>query len=157
MLRAFLRSFALGVATAGRTFTPIAVIGWASSTDRLPINPGPLPLLNNPLVVRALKVTAVGEIVIDKFPFVPNRTMSGSLVARTALGGVSAAIMASKTEDSAGAAACIGGLSAAIFSFVLMRGRRAITEQGAPDALVALVEDALVILLSRAATRASFP
>jgi uncharacterized membrane protein len=94
-----------------------------------------------------------GELVVDKLPFTPPRTMPGGLGAR-----VSAAAFATRSIDAHGgqrfALLAVAALSAVSAAFLMMNVRKGIVDRsGVPDPVVALGEDALAIAVVLAATR----
>lgn len=112
-------------------------------------------LLHNPAFAAIAPVLAVGEAIADKLPFMPNRTLPGSVVVRAISGGLSGAGITSGNRRPVfwgvviGAAAAIGTTYAA---FYLRRG--AAKSLHVPDALVAFAEDALAVAAGVSALRA---
>lgn len=116
--------------------TPIAAVLFAE--DRLFAGP--------------LAVAAAGELLVDKLPIAPPRTVPAALVVRALSGGFCARRCAGR--EGAGLATALGVLGALAGSFGGYAARKALTVgRGRPDLPVALLEDALAIGLSLAAAR----
>jgi len=105
-------------------------------------------------MVKVLSALAVGEIIADKTPYVPNRTAPASLAWRIASGAlVGGALCASKHKPAA-IGMLAGGLGALAATYGAFHLRHRIAE-GMSDKLVAVAEDAIAVgggaLLIRAA------
>ncbi len=89
----------------------------------------------------ALAALALGEIIADKLPFIPNRTSAAPLLGRLIGGGIcGAAICASHHEDP-WAGALVGGLAAIGAAYGGYELRRYAARKGKPDLAVAAIED----------------
>ena len=112
-------------------------------------------LLHNRTFAAISPVLAIGEAIADKLPFMPNRTLPGSVVFRAISGGFSGAAITSGHRRPVvwgiviGAAAAIGATYAAFY----LR-RSAAKNLHVPDALVAFAEDALAVGAGVSALRA---
>jgi uncharacterized membrane protein len=137
-----LRGSALIGAVAGlrSLMSPALVSGTFS--QRAPRSSEPLrQLLARRWVRRGLRTMALGELLADKHPRLPNRTAPPALLARAVSGAVAAAASCPRRASKVDAA-IVGGLSAVVASFAARGLRRiATTRLGLPDPLVALVED----------------
>ncbi len=98
-----------------------------------------------------LQVLMVGEMIADKTPFVPSRTSTPALFGRALSGAlVAAALFASEGRDSKGSAALLGALSAMAAAYAGENLRVQATEKlGVPDAVLAFLEDGLVLYLGK--------
>ena len=97
---------------------------------------------------------ALGEIIGDKLPKSPARTIPASLVARCIAGGASAYFLVNTSSFALVATLCgvIGALIGAYGGYAL---RRALTRPGRlPDPIVAIAEDILTLALAVVAIRA---
>lgn len=146
------RAAQLGLGTGLRSMTPLAALSWAASTGRAPAPSGsPLQLLRNRVVARLLLLMAAGELVADKLPMTPKRTMPASLIGRVGLGALCGVVVCSQEQQPAAVGAGIGALAAGWSTYAATAGRAALTEMGLPDVAVALAEDVLASALSVAA------
>jgi uncharacterized membrane protein len=125
-----LRSFAIGVTCGLRSMTGPAVVRWrARDPARL-----------------ALAGLAVGELIADKLPAAPPRTIPPALIFRVVSGGFSG-----RSVASAFGAGQRGGMLAGAFGAIagayLGKALRAriVRASGLPDPLVALAEDAVAL------------
>lgn len=139
-------AFGMGVVAGLRSMTPAAALSWGANSGRLKLQGSPLALLGSPLASRITSKLALGELVADKTPYVPNRISPASLSWRLIVGGVSGAAIAWSANDDAAAGAALGAAGALTGSFVGFGARRQIVRSGQlPDFAVALLEDLVAI------------
>ena len=146
-LNTYLKALGLGVVTGMRAVVSPALLSRKLAGTSLAKQPKTLiHRLTQPAVVTALEGLAVAEIVTDKFPGVPNRTIpfqfGGRIVSAAACGG-----FLSQAEDADIPVGVIAGaLGAVAGTLVLFRLRQWLTHrQGIADPVVALAEDALCV------------
>lgn len=109
--------------------------------------------LSEPAVAGAVQVLAVGELLGDKLPGVPDRTDPGPLGGRMVIGALLGALVAGEDRSVVGAAAgALGALAGAYAGWWLRReaGRATFL----PDSAVALAEDAMAVAAARELARA---
>jgi len=95
---------------------------------------------------------AAGELVVDKLPLTPPRTLPGPLAVRALAGGLAGGAVAARHEDSRALGFAAGAAAAVASAFIFFELRRRLTEDaGVPDVAVALAEDALAVWAARAA------
>ncbi len=88
---------------------------------------------------------ALGELVADKLPFIPNRTDGPSLTVRFISGALAGASVAKARKSSWLAGALVGGATAVGAAYAAFELRKKIGTIGhVPDGVVALAEDGLV-------------
>jgi uncharacterized membrane protein len=141
----------LGVVAGLRSMAAPAVLGWAAHEGRVRV---PVRGLRQKRAAEVVMTMAVGEIIADKLPFMPNRTSAPSLAARVVSGAlVGGALCASKRKP-----VRLGVLAGAVGALVGTYGAfhlRHRLSQRVPDKLVAVAEDAIAVgggaLLVRAA------
>jgi len=151
-VKAISRAAQLGIATGLRSMTPLAVLSWKASSEPASTPSGlPLHFLGNRVVARLMLLMATGELVADKLPITPKRTMPASLIGRVGLGALCGAVACSQEKQPAAMGAGIGALAAGWSTYAATAGRAALTEAGLPDFAVALAEDLLTAALSLAA------
>ena len=87
----FLLAFGIGVVTGLRSMTGPAVVCWAAHLGWLNLEGSRLAFMESTAATYGFSVLALGELVADKLPFVPNRTSPGPLFGRIVLGALSGA------------------------------------------------------------------
>ncbi len=130
--------FALGIACGLRSMTGPAVVRWrAGDAARL-----------------VFAAFAAGELVADKLPAAPPRTMPPALAFRALSGAFTARSAARATGADGNVAAIMGALGAVFGSYVGMALRLSIVRTlRLPDPLVAAAEDILAVGVAIAASR----
>jgi uncharacterized membrane protein len=102
-----------------------------------------------PVSVLVFGILALGELVGDKLPMTPNRTDAFPLAARIVFGGLVGAIAATGLHGEIVEGALLGSFAGLLGSFLGYHIRYLLVKKhGMPDLAVALVEDALGIVLS---------
>jgi len=125
----------LGTAAGLRSLTPVSAL---ALHGRLPGGP----------LTRRLPLLGAGELVGDKLPFTPARTAPGPLVGRIATG----AYCGSRAAGPQGAA--IGALAAVVWANGGQHTRQWLGRRtGRPDLQLAVVEDAVALLIAGLAAR----
>ena len=82
----------MGAVAGIRSMSGPSLVSKLSEAGLLPQEAGtPGSWLANPGINKALKVLAGGEMLVDKLPFLPDRTDAGPLLARAVTGGASGA------------------------------------------------------------------
>lgn len=130
-------------ATSGPTFL-------SDYLSRRALAPGmaksPLRFLAKPGVASVLKVLTAGELVGDKLPNTPNRTVPQQLTTRAASGALVGATWYKSQGGSAFTGALVGSLGAVAATFLTFYLRKSISEKTGIDiATVGAGEDALVL------------
>jgi len=104
----------------------------------------------------ALNVMVVGELIADKLPFVPARTMPAGLAARILSGGISSAAVSKTNGRNVALYAILGSAVAAGATYAFYHLRKAAgNKTGIADPLIALVEDAIVVGVGLALVKTS--
>ena len=139
---AVLGSVLLGAASGARSQLGVATV--VARSD--PSLPG---IFRQPWTRRLLVAAAAGELVVDKLPTTPSRLKPAGIAGRLALGASAAGLFARTRRAPWLPAAAIGAASA-IVAAKIGHDVRARLAQHAPDAAVAVVEDALAFGLAMA-------
>lgn len=92
----------------------------------------------------AARLVALGELIADKMPNIPDRVAPAPLLGRVAAGAVVGVIAGARTGRNRGESAIIGGLIAFVSAHATYRMRRALSGR-LPAVAAALVEDAIVV------------
>lgn len=143
----------LGAVAGGRSLSAPATIAWcARGRDE-----GVPRLIGSPVFRGSVTVLALGEVIADKTPWIPDRTAPAVLPGRLLMGAVAGASYARLREAGAKRiawAALVGGVAGVASAFVFRRFRRWLAAHTVMAPLVvALGEDATVLALAAAAAR----
>jgi uncharacterized membrane protein len=136
----YFRALALGVVSGMRSMMAPALAARKAADD-----PHGMPdLLTRPQFRSALGLMAAGELVADKLPFTPRRTVLPSLLFRALSGALVGAAFASSRRGSAAAGAAVGALGAVAGTYGAYYGRQYLDEKlNVADPLIGMAEDAL--------------
>ncbi len=150
-----LRAAQLGAATGLRSMAAPSQLSAYLAGPRSPEPVGPVAeLLARDRVRTLLVIAAVGEMIVDKLPNVPDRIKPGPLAGRAVLGGAASGILARLHGQPAGIGLLVGSVAAVAGAFAGYHLRRSLVRDfDVPDLLVALCEDAAAITLARIALR----
>ena len=139
-------SAGLGFVSGVRTFTGLATASWHLSRQGRSHSGSTVLTAQSSKVRLPLTVLAGGEIVLDKTPFVGNRTDPPALFGRAAFGALCGVLVADYLRTDKIAAAAVGAASAVASTFIAFHARKAATERmGVPDWMVAVAEDAAAV------------
>ena len=146
-----LKSAALGAVAGMRSMAAPALLSHELAEHGPDRGDGPIErLLSSEGVSRVLAVFAGGEMLADKAPFIPDRTSALPLIGRAVMGSLTAATYAAHRRHPVLMPAAVGAASAIASTFASYHLRRYVSEQlEVPDRLIGLVEDAIVVGLSR--------
>lgn len=140
----------LGAVTGLRSMTGLAMVSRElSDRRRLPRHASRLEeWLAEDTVAVVLSGLALGELVADKLPGIPDRIAPAPLFGRGLIGAVVGAIAAGPDDRALGAA--VGGGAALVASWLgwLLRGELS-RATPLPDTALALAEDAMAIAAAR--------
>jgi len=142
-----LRSAIVGSALLGAASGLRSQLGVATVVARS--DPSLPSIFRQPWTRRLLVAAAAGELVVDKLPTTPSRLEPPGFVGRLALGALAAGLFAHTRHAPWLPAAAIGASSAAVAA-KLGHDVRARLAHHAPDPAVAVVEDALALMLAAA-------
>lgn len=147
------RAALMGVVAGLRSQMPLGVLARAVDQGEVTPPTGVLGiLLRSPQGRRVLKLSALGEAIIDKTPLPPNRLRPKPFIGRLGFGALAAATLAQTQGTPALQAALRGAVGAGIGSIcgsLFRTGAGRLT--GFPDLVVALVEDTIAVGLARSA------
>ena len=144
------RSALLGAAAGLRSQMPFAVVANAVSRGDVQIDHDWIDeWLRDPRVVQLATLSAIGELVIDKLPFIPPRTDAGQFVGRLFFGALAGMLGACHDDLSLSAGATAGALAAGITATIGTTVRQTLPDlANLPAISVALVEDAIAYLVA---------
>lgn len=84
-----LLSLLIGFVSGLRTMTAPALVSWGAALGALPLEGTGLSLLGAPFAPWILTAMAIGELVVDKLPWLPSRMVLIQFLPRLVSGGVS--------------------------------------------------------------------
>lgn len=152
--------FAMGFFTGWRSMSGVALVCWGIHLGWLTVAHTPLAFLGNVISLVVFSLLAVGELIGDKLPQIPNRTDIGPLIARMVFGGLCGWALATNGHAAVAAGVACGAVGAIVGAFAGFYARRAITRRGTgvpgdgsssrgwrgvKDFPVALIEDIVAI------------
>jgi uncharacterized membrane protein len=140
----------LGAVTGLRSMTALAALSRElSDRRRLPRTATRLEAwLAEDTVAIALSGLALGELVADKFPGIPDRVSPGPLFGRALIGALVGAVAAGGEDRALGVV--VGGGAAVVAAYVGWLARREAGRASLlPDAVFALAEDAVAVSSAR--------
>ena len=136
-------SFLIGMIAGSRTMTAPAAVSWAAQLGRVRLQNTGLSVLGAPATAAVLTALAVGELIADKLPATPSRTVPAQFTGRLASGGLCGAAVVPQGDWPAGLAAGVAG--AFIGTLAGAAARSALVKLLGNKVEAAMVEDALAI------------
>jgi uncharacterized membrane protein len=142
----FLLAFGIGLVTGLRSMTGPAVVCWAAHLGWINVADSRLALMGSTAATYAFSAFAIGELIADKLPFIPNRTSPGPLFGRVVLGALCGATICAASGSSVALGAILGGVGGVVGAFAGYQARKRLVEKlGCPDWVVALLEDVVAV------------
>jgi uncharacterized membrane protein len=142
----FLVTFGIGLIAGLRSMTGPALAGWAAHLGWLNLQHSRLAFMGSTGARYSFSALALGELIADKLPFIPNRTSPPALFARLVLGGLSGAMLCAAASRSATAGATLGGAGAVVGAFAGYQARTGLVKKSQMhDFVVALLEDLIAV------------
>ena len=139
----------IGFSAGLRSLTPAATVAQAARRNTLALDADRWKWLRHDAVAHGLTALAVAELIGDKLPNTPARTMPVPLIARALSGGLCGAVVTSAAKASPIRGALLGSLAAVAGTFLGYHARLAAhTQLKSPDMLTAVLEDALTVAIS---------
>jgi uncharacterized membrane protein len=146
-----LRAVGLGVLSGMRSMTGPATFSYIASRHPENLESTPFARAATPEGLIVVGLMALGEIGVDKLPFVPARVAQPQLAVRVGLGALAGAGLFAGAKQPSIIGAILGGAGSFISAHIFYRLRGGIGKRlGIPDFFVALAEDALLIACARA-------
>jgi uncharacterized membrane protein len=147
------KALALGAISGLRSASGPAFVGRAASRGDMDLEGTSLAFLGGPRLSKALTLAQLGELVGDKLPVTPSRTGWPPLLGRAVSGGLAGAAVFLSEGGRATTGAIIGS-SAAVAAAFAGENLRAlvVSASGIPDLGIAIVEDAVILVVGSRAT-----
>ena len=145
--KTYLRALGMGAVSGMRAvYAPALLSHLLVKSPAGGLNFSRLHYLQVPKVALGLKIAAGAELLGDKMPFTPNRTVPAQLGTRILSGVVVGATVALANNQSKIGGALLGGLAAAASTYLFFYLRKNLVKTtGLPDTTFALLEDALAL------------
>jgi uncharacterized membrane protein len=147
----YLFAIALGIGfVAGlRSLLAPAAVAWAVRLGWMNLHDSPFAFMESSLALVALSILALGELVADLLPIVPNRTALAPLLARMISGGFCGACVCASADRSLMIGAALGAVGAVSGAFAGYEIRRwLVANLKIKDVVVALSEDLIALSLA---------
>lgn len=155
LAKPYLLAGALGVLAGLRSMSPLFILSVRANRRPRALAGTPFARLATPRARAVLALAAGGELIGDKLPQVPARTVPVALAGRVVFGALAGAGVCLEGRRPAPAGALLGGLAAFAGSYGGYYLRRSLgRDLHLPSPLDGLAEDALAIALGRAIARA---
>ncbi len=149
------RTAGLGAISGLRFTSGLVLLSRTAARGGISLEETPFGFLGSRKVSTVLHLMLLGELIGDKIPGVPSRTALKSLLGRAVSGAFVGAVLFASEERRSAAGALIGAGSAVVAAFAGERLRAAVVERtGAPDPLVGMAEDAVVLAIGTRSLRA---
>jgi uncharacterized membrane protein len=145
--KTLLKAIGMGVIAGMRSMSaPALVSNHIAGNSPEGISETPFKVLGYPKTAYLLKGLALGEMIADKLPVVPARISPGPLAFRIISGAVCGGAVCAAEGERADIGAIAGGVAAIAGAYGFYHLRRSVgRESKAPDPLLGLAEDAMVI------------
>ena len=141
----YLFAFLIGLFAGLRSLTAPAATAWSAYLGWLKLE-RPLSLIGSLPSVLIFTVLAVGELIADKLPIIPDRTSPLGLIGRVTTGAITGACVAAGGGQGILPGALLGAAGAVVGAFGGYQARtRLVKALGTRDIYVALLEDLLTI------------
>jgi len=142
------RALGLGAISGLRSLSGPAFVSRAASRRDLDLDGTAFAFLGSPHISKALVLMELGELVGDKLPATPSRTSPPPLLGRAVSGAVVGAAIFISEGRRATTGAALGSTAAIVVALAGEWIRAlAVEKTGLPDPVVALAEDATVLLV----------
>ncbi len=147
MIRTYLNAFQIGVIAGMRSMMAPALVSYKlSHATPNPLLDSPLHFMTSSKTMTTLAVLAGGELIGDKLPNTPDRTVLPQVSGRLVSGALSGAALTEADGQPLAIGAVLGALGAAVGTFAFFQLRHWLThEKGLSDPWVAVAEDALAL------------
>lgn len=147
-------ALAIGVVTGMRSMlAPTLVSGALAGREDIASADEPAPTLASSRVRQYGIPLAAAELLGDKLPFAPDRTIAPSMLVRALSGGISAAALAGAQRQPRLLPALIGATAACVAAKVAIDLRKGYARNAWLNAGLGLAEDCLAFSLARAGLR----
>ena len=138
-------AFLIGLFAGLRSLTAPAATAWAVYLGWLKLE-RPLSLIGSVPSVVIFTILAIGELIADKLPIIPNRTSPPGLIGRVVTGGLTGACVAAGGGQGVLPGALVGAVGGVVGAFGGYQARtRLVKALGTRDIYIALLEDLIAI------------
>jgi uncharacterized membrane protein len=146
----YLTAFGLGFVAGLRSQTPLALLSQAAVRHPDRVAGTPFHLLARRPVATLLSLGILGELVIDKLPFVPDRISPAPLLGRIVFGAVAGAVVLAEARGPLPVGGALGAVGGFLGSHAGYRLRGWLSQRlKLPALLGGLAEDGLALVLGQ--------
>ncbi|CAN5200889.1 MAG: DUF4126 family protein [Rubrobacter sp.] len=147
-MSAYRRTLSLGAISGLRSMSGPAFVSLAARNGNLDLEGTPLAFLGSSRLSKVIVVMELGELVGDKLPKTPSRSALPPLLGRAASGALVGAAVFVSDGRRATTGAALGSTAAIVAALAGERLRAlAVEKTGLLDPVIALAEDATVLLI----------
>jgi uncharacterized membrane protein len=141
-----LAAVGIGVISGLRSLTTPAAVSWAAHLHWIDPSNTPMAFLAATATVSVLSAMAVLELISDKLPFTPRRTIPPAFVARILTGAFSAGALYICAHQPIYIGALLGAVGAVCGTLGGYHARRWLVKSlNVPDIIIALTEDVIAV------------
>jgi len=132
----------MGAVSGLRSFAGPAIVSEAAHRKLLKLDKTPLAWLASGGAAKTSIALAVGEMIADKLPFMPDRTQAPALIGRFVTGAVAGAAVSGRKRNDQIMGAVVGGAAALAAAYAGYQYRKHVK---LPGIIAALLEDAVAV------------
>jgi uncharacterized membrane protein len=144
MATVYISALLLGCICGLRSMTAPAVVSWGTRPGWLNLTGSRLSFFAHPAALVIFTLCAIGELIADKLPNIPRRTMIGPLGFRIVVGAACGAALAISAHAAVVAAAVLGAVGGVIGAYAGYNYRR-VSAGKIPPLVAALLEDVVAV------------
>ena len=138
-------AFLIGVIAGLRALMAPTIVSWGAGLGWFSLAGSTLNFMSHPATRYILSLLALGELINDKLPKTPSRTVPPQFITRIVTGAFSGAVLG--TSRDALLSGIVGGaIGAVVGTFGGSAVRTALARMAGKDLPIALLEDAVAIL-----------
>jgi uncharacterized membrane protein len=138
-------AFFIGVIAGLRALMAPTIVAWGAGLGWFSLAGTSLNFMSHPVTRYILSFLALGELVNDKLPKTPSRTVPPQFITRVVTGAFSGAVLGASRDSLVGGliAGAIGAVAGTLGGSAV---RTALAKMAGKDLPIALLEDAVAIL-----------
>ena len=138
-------AFLIGVIAGLRALMAPTLVSWGAGLGWFSLAGSSLNFMSYPATRYILSLLALGELVNDKLPKTPSRTVPPQFITRIVTGAFSGAVLGASRDSLVGGLVA-GAIGAVAGTFGGSAARTALAKMAGKDLPIALLEDAVAIL-----------
>ena len=143
----FVLALGIGIVAGLRSLTAPAVVAWGAHLGWLNLHSSSLAFMGSTAAVAIFSLLAIGELVADKLPTTPKRTVLAPLIARILTGGLCGACLCAAAGKSLLVGTSLGGIGGLIGASLGYSIRKWLAIR-IKDFVIAVCEDLVAVSLA---------